>query len=91
MVVRQELSQNREVLNRAGDRLGSQGRLSPRQSTTREGVMSESKGQVRIELTAEQKAKIRAATGKDAEAVELSVEDLEERIAPSTLNFKKGS
>ncbi len=44
--------------------------------------MSESKGQFRIELTPEQKAKIRAATGKDAEAVELSVEELEERIAP---------
>jgi uncharacterized small protein (DUF1192 family) len=33
-------------------------------------------------LTPEQKAKVRAATGKDAEAVELSVEELEERIAP---------
>jgi len=44
--------------------------------------MSESKGQFRIELTPEQKAKIRNATGKDAEAVELSVEELEERIAP---------
>lgn len=44
--------------------------------------MQSSKGQVRIELTADQKAKIREATGKDAEAVELSVEELEERIAP---------
>jgi hypothetical protein len=44
--------------------------------------MSESKGQFRIELTPDQKAKIRNATGKDAEAVELSVEELEERIAP---------
>ena len=44
--------------------------------------MDSSKGQVRIELTPEQKAKIRSATGKDAEAVELSVEELEERIAP---------
>lgn len=44
--------------------------------------MSESKGQVRIELTPDQKAKIRTATGKDAEAVELSIEELEERIAP---------
>ena len=35
-----------------------------------------------IELTAEQKAKVRSATGKDAESVELSVEELEERIAP---------
>jgi hypothetical protein len=44
--------------------------------------MSESKGQFRIELTPEQKAKIRNATGRDAEAVELSVQELEERIAP---------
>jgi len=37
---------------------------------------------IRIDLTPEQKAKVREATGKDAEAVELSVEELEERIAP---------
>jgi uncharacterized small protein (DUF1192 family) len=45
--------------------------------------MENSKGQFRIELTPEQKAKVRNATGKDAEAVELSVEELEERIAPA--------
>jgi uncharacterized small protein (DUF1192 family) len=39
--------------------------------------------QFRIELTPEQKSKIRAVTGKDAEAVELTVEELEERIAPA--------
>jgi uncharacterized small protein (DUF1192 family) len=44
--------------------------------------MQGSKGPVRIELTPEQKAQIRNATGKDAQAVELSVEELEERIAP---------
>ena len=44
--------------------------------------MSESKSPFRIELTPDQKAKVRNATGKDAEAVELSVEELEERIAP---------
>jgi hypothetical protein len=53
--------------------------------------MPNSKGQIRIELTPEQKAKVREATGKDANAIELSVEELEERITPSTLNFKKGS
>lgn len=42
----------------------------------------DNKGQFRIELTPEQKTKVRNATGKDAEAVELSVEELEERIAP---------
>jgi hypothetical protein len=45
--------------------------------------MSQSKNQFRIELTPEQKAKVRNATGKDADAVELSVEELEERIAPT--------
>jgi hypothetical protein len=44
--------------------------------------MDSSKKPIRLELTPEQKAKIRNATGKDAEAVELSVEELEERIAP---------
>ncbi len=37
---------------------------------------------VRIELTEEQKKQIRAATGKDASAVELTVEELEERVSP---------
>ena len=40
-------------------------------------------GNFRITLTPEQKEQIRKATGKEAEAVELSVEELEERIAPS--------
>ena len=48
--------------------------------------MSEHKRQVRTELTADEKANKRdesslAATGRDAE-VELSAEELEERIAP---------
>ena len=44
--------------------------------------MSNPKDQLRIKLTPEQKAQVQAATGKDAEALELSVEELEERIAP---------
>jgi len=44
--------------------------------------MSNPKEQFRIELTPEQKSQVRKATGKDAEALELSVEELEERIAP---------
>jgi len=36
----------------------------------------------RLTLTPEQKEQIRKATGKDAEVLELSVEELEERIAP---------
>jgi uncharacterized small protein (DUF1192 family) len=47
--------------------------------------MSNPKDQVRIELTPDQKANIRDATGKDAEVVELSVQELEERIAPAKL------
>jgi hypothetical protein len=47
--------------------------------------------QFRIKLTPEQKAQVQAATGKDAEAVELSVEELEERIAPSVAFPKPGA
>jgi hypothetical protein len=50
--------------------------------------MSTSKDQVRIKLTPEQKAQVQNATGKEAEAVELSVEELEERIAPVRLRPK---
>ena len=35
-----------------------------------------------LRLTAEQRAEIRELTGKEAEALELPVEELEERIAP---------
>jgi hypothetical protein len=48
----------------------------------RRNTVSNPKEQFRIKLTPEQKAQVRTATGKDAEAVELSVEELEERIAP---------
>jgi len=44
--------------------------------------MSDAK-KVRIELTNEQKEELKKMTGKDAEALELSAEELEERIAPS--------
>lgn len=50
--------------------------------------MEDRKNQFRIELTPEQKHQVRQATGKDAEAVELSVEELEERIAPAKLGVK---
>ena len=39
----------------------------------------------KLKLTPEQQAMVRKATGKNAEALELSVEELEERIAPSQL------
>jgi hypothetical protein len=47
-----------------------------------------SKDQIRIELTPDQKAQVRKATGKDAEAVELTVDELEDRIAPGKLGIK---
>ena len=37
---------------------------------------------VRIELTPEQKQLVKQETGKDGEAVELTVKELEERLAP---------
>jgi hypothetical protein len=42
----------------------------------------------RLALTPEQKEQVRKATGKEAEAIELSVEELEERIAPSARVFR---
>ena len=47
--------------------------------------MKKEKETVRIELSHEQKAQLKKETGKDAEAVELSVTELEERIAPYRL------
>ena len=37
---------------------------------------------VRIELTADQKRMVKAATTKDADAIELTVQELEQRLAP---------
>jgi hypothetical protein len=45
--------------------------------------MSSPKEPVRINLTEDQKAQIRRQTGKDAEAVEFTVDELEDRIAPT--------
>jgi uncharacterized small protein (DUF1192 family) len=50
--------------------------------------MSNPKEQFRIKLTDDQKSQIKSATGKEAEAVELSVEELEERIAPAKTGLK---
>ena len=49
--------------------------------------MASQKEPVRIILTEEQKKAVREATGKDAEALEMSVEELEERIAPGTAGW----
>lgn len=45
------------------------------------------KDPIRIELTKEQQNAIREATGKDAEALELTAEELEDRIAPRKATF----
>jgi len=39
---------------------------------------------LRIELTKEQQDQIKEATGQQVDAVELSVEELEQRVAPMT-------
>lgn len=41
---------------------------------------------VRLELTEEQRKQIREQTGKDASAVEFKAEELEERVAPFSIN-----
>jgi hypothetical protein len=45
---------------------------------------------IRLELTKEQKDQVKAATGKDVGELELSVMELEERIAPSKKGFIGG-
>jgi hypothetical protein len=37
---------------------------------------------IRIELTAEQKKQIKETSGEDVEAIELTAQELEDRIAP---------
>ena len=46
--------------------------------------MSNPKANIRLTLTPEQKEMVKNQTGKNAEAVEFSVQELEERIAPTT-------
>ena len=45
--------------------------------------MTESRGSVQLKLTPEQQQEIRKATGKMTDTLELSIEELEERIAPA--------
>lgn len=47
--------------------------------------MSKQNEQVRIKLTPEQREAVKNATGKDARSLELSVQELEERIAPAQM------
>jgi uncharacterized small protein (DUF1192 family) len=41
---------------------------------------------IRIELNEEQKQLLRERTGQDANAIEFSVQELEERIAPTLID-----
>jgi hypothetical protein len=52
-----------------------------------EAHMSKEQKHVRIELTEEQKKALREQTGQDANVVEFSVEELEQRIAPRVQSF----
>ena len=47
--------------------------------------MATDKSAVHINLTPEQREMVRKATGKNAEAIELTAQELEERIAPTLL------
>jgi len=45
-------------------------------------MQAKGKKRISLKLSAEQQKQIEQATGKKAEALELSIEELEERIAP---------
>jgi hypothetical protein len=45
-------------------------------------IKNNEKGIVRIELTSEQKDQVKEITKRHADAIELTVEELEQRIAP---------
>jgi hypothetical protein len=45
--------------------------------------MAKQRDSLRLPLTPEQQEQIKRAIGKNAEALELTVEELEERIAPT--------
>jgi hypothetical protein len=45
--------------------------------------MSHEKGQFTLRLTPEQQEQVRQATGRTGDTLELSIDELEERIAPS--------
>jgi hypothetical protein len=45
-------------------------------------TMDKPRERIRIELTAEQKKQIKEASGEDVQAIELTAQELEDRIAP---------
>ena len=52
--------------------------------------MAKQRGSIRLTLTPEQRKQIRQAISKDADALELTVEELEERIAPAAGTWPPG-
>jgi uncharacterized small protein (DUF1192 family) len=48
--------------------------------------MSKEKDLVRIDLTNAQKEQVKKETGKQIDAIELTVSELEERVAPLMIN-----
>jgi len=44
---------------------------------------------IRIDLTKEQQDHIKQESGHDVQSIELGVQELEERVAPLSLNFTK--
>lgn len=49
--------------------------------------MEKEEPRIRIELTPEQKQKIKEASGEDVIAIEFTARELEDRIAPSGIKF----
>lgn len=50
--------------------------------------MNQNRDSFRLTLTPEQQEQVRQATNKHAEAIELSVQELEERISPAAYGWK---
>jgi hypothetical protein len=49
--------------------------------------MSNQDARIRIYLTPEQQRQLKEAAGHDVSALEFSIEELEQRIAPSSVSF----
>jgi hypothetical protein len=55
--------------------------------TVLEAAMSNEQKNVRIELTTEQRTLVKEQTGVDVSSVDLTIEELEDRIAPTSFSF----
>jgi hypothetical protein len=49
--------------------------------------MSNQDARIRIDLTPEQQRQLKEAAGHDVSVLEFSIEELEQRIAPSSVSF----